>query len=147
MGLSSTGGLPPFKPDNSSSTNTNEPYVDFLNFFLNQSSIAQVLSTSYGDDEQSVRLARYAHFNYNLLSTGRYHQIMLGESAICSLNLGLVERQLSSLVATSGNFSHNDIQKEVEIRPTGLVVPATVPQMMARGEFCSSLHSQLRKIS
>ena len=57
--LSSTGGSPPFKPDNSTPTNTNEPYVDFLNFILDQSSIAQVLSTSYGDDEQTVRLARF----------------------------------------------------------------------------------------
>lgn len=54
--LFSTGGSPPFKPDNSTPINTNEPYLDFLNFALNQSSIAQVLSTSYGDDEQTVRL-------------------------------------------------------------------------------------------
>ena len=71
---------------------------------------------------------------------------MLGKSAICSPNLGLVERLLSSLVATLGNFSQKDIQKDAEIRPTGLVT-ATVPQMMAQGKFCSSLCSQPRKIS
>lgn len=71
---------------------------------------------------------------------------MLGESAICSHNLGRVERQFSSLVATLGKFSHNDIQKDAEIRPTELVT-ATVPQMMAQGKLCSSLFSQLRKIS
>ena len=70
---------------------------------------------------------------------------MLGESAICSPNLGLVERQFSSLVATLGNFSHNDIQKDAEVRTTALVA-ATVPQMTAQEKLCSSLCSQLRKI-
>ena len=32
---------------------------------------------------------------------------MLGESVTCSPNLGLVERQFSSLVATLGNFFHD----------------------------------------
>jgi tripeptidyl-peptidase I len=59
MELSSTGGSPSFKPDNSTPTNTNEPYLEFLNFFLNEDSIPQVLSTSYGDDEQTVRLDRF----------------------------------------------------------------------------------------
>ena len=43
---------------------------------------------------------------------------MLGKSAICLPNLGLVERQFSSLVATLGNFFHNDIQMDAEIRST-----------------------------
>ncbi|KAF8801356.1 subtilisin-like protein [Phlegmacium glaucopus] len=50
----STGGSPIFKPDKATPNNTNEPYLDFLNFILDQDSIAQVLSTSYGDDEQTV---------------------------------------------------------------------------------------------
>ena len=57
--LSSTGGTPPFKPDNSTPTNTNEPYLEFLNFILNQVSIPPVLSTSYCDDEQTVCLAHF----------------------------------------------------------------------------------------
>ena len=105
--LSSTGGSPPYKPDNFTPTNTNEPYLDFLDFILDQDSIPGVLSTSYGDDEQTVRLARFkAYFKCNLLPS-RYHQIMLGEFAICSPNLGLVEPQFSSLVATLGKFSQN----------------------------------------
>jgi len=54
----STGGSPPFKPDEATPKNTNEPYLEFLNFVLDQDSIAQALSTSYGDDEKIVRLAR-----------------------------------------------------------------------------------------
>jgi tripeptidyl-peptidase-1 len=34
--------------------NTNEPYLEWANFALAQSSLPQVISTSYGDDEQSV---------------------------------------------------------------------------------------------
>ncbi|KAF8998513.1 peptidase S8/S53 domain-containing protein [Cyathus striatus] len=50
----STGGSPPFTPDSQTTTNTNEPYLDWLNFILAQSTIPQVVSTSYGDDEQTV---------------------------------------------------------------------------------------------
>jgi tripeptidyl-peptidase-1 len=53
--LSSTGGSPPFKPDDDTPTNTNEPYVEFLSYVLDQDPFSQVLSTSYGDDEQTVR--------------------------------------------------------------------------------------------
>ncbi|KAI0272273.1 subtilisin-like protein [Gloeopeniophorella convolvens] len=50
----STGGSPPFKADGNTPTNTNEPYLDWLDFILAQSSIPQTISTSYGDDEQTV---------------------------------------------------------------------------------------------
>ena len=82
--LSSTGGSPPFKPDDFTQRNTNEPYIDFLNFILHQSSIAQVLSTSYGDDEQSVRLARFKSI---LTSNVTYHP---GTTRLCSESLQYV---------------------------------------------------------
>ncbi|KAL0578070.1 hypothetical protein V5O48_003932 [Marasmius crinis-equi] len=50
----STGGSPPFNPDSQTPTNTNEPYLDWVNFILSQSSIPLVFTTSYGDDEQTV---------------------------------------------------------------------------------------------
>ncbi|KAI8969372.1 subtilisin-like protein [Trametes punicea] len=50
----STGGSPPFIPDDQTPTNTNEPYLDWLNFILAQDSIPQTFTTSYGDDEQTV---------------------------------------------------------------------------------------------
>ncbi|KAI0653154.1 peptidase S8/S53 domain-containing protein [Cubamyces menziesii] len=50
----STGGSPPFIPDDETPTNTNEPYLDWLNFILAQDSIPQTFTTSYGDDEQTV---------------------------------------------------------------------------------------------
>ncbi|KAI1422464.1 tripeptidyl-peptidase 1 precursor [Xylaria sp. FL1777] len=50
----STGGSPPFNPSNSTPTNTNEPYLVWVNWLLSQKSIPLVISTSYGDDEQTV---------------------------------------------------------------------------------------------
>ncbi|KAJ4470134.1 peptidase S8/S53 domain-containing protein [Lentinula aciculospora] len=52
----STGGLPPFIPDNNEPTNTNEPYLNWLDFIgtVSDSDLPNTFSTSYGDDEQSV---------------------------------------------------------------------------------------------
>ncbi|KAF9564221.1 subtilisin-like protein [Agrocybe pediades] len=64
----STGGSPPFTPDSQTPTNTNEPYLDFLTFLLAQKTIPQTLTTSYGDDEQTVPLD-YATKVCNMLAT------------------------------------------------------------------------------
>ncbi|KAG2138056.1 peptidase S8/S53 domain-containing protein [Suillus bovinus] len=50
----STGGKPPFKSDLLTESNTNEPYSYWLEYVLSQVKIPQTISTSYGDDEQSV---------------------------------------------------------------------------------------------
>jgi tripeptidyl-peptidase I len=50
----STGGSPPFISDSNTMSDTNEPYLDWLNFILDQETIPQTISTSYGDDEQTV---------------------------------------------------------------------------------------------
>lgn len=51
-----TGGSPPFTPSNGTTTNTNEPYLDWLQHVLSQSDaeLPQVVSTSYDDEEQTV---------------------------------------------------------------------------------------------
>jgi len=52
----STAGSPPFIPDIGTPTDTNEPYTDWLDFVLSPSNedTPLVISTSYGDDEQTV---------------------------------------------------------------------------------------------
>jgi len=52
----STGGSPPYTPDLATVNNTNEPYEAQMNYLLSlpDSQLPKVLSTSYGDDEQSV---------------------------------------------------------------------------------------------
>ncbi|KAJ7498508.1 tripeptidyl peptidase A [Mycena latifolia] len=47
-------GNPPFDPDAHTPINTNEPYLDWLDYILNSKHIPQTISTSYGDDEQTV---------------------------------------------------------------------------------------------
>ncbi|KAE9404803.1 subtilisin-like protein [Gymnopus androsaceus JB14] len=49
-----TAGSPPFIPDIGTPTDTNEPYITWLDFILAQDDIPLVISTSYGDDEQTV---------------------------------------------------------------------------------------------
>ena len=49
-----TGGSPPFMPDALTPTDTNEPYLTWVQYVLAQSDLPQTISTSYGDDEQSV---------------------------------------------------------------------------------------------
>lgn len=50
----STGGSPPSNPDSDTTPNTNEPYLVYINYILSQSLLPQVISNSYGDDEQTV---------------------------------------------------------------------------------------------
>ncbi|KIY52319.1 subtilisin-like protein [Fistulina hepatica ATCC 64428] len=54
--LWSTAGRPPFNTSADSQTNTNEPYLDWLRYVLYQEDgdIPLVISTSYGDEEQTV---------------------------------------------------------------------------------------------
>ncbi|QRW10121.1 tripeptidyl-peptidase I [Ceratobasidium sp. AG-Ba] len=52
----STGGSPPYKPDSNTPTNTNEPYLDWVSYMLNKTTLPYTISTSYGDDEQTVPL-------------------------------------------------------------------------------------------
>lgn len=51
-----TGGSPPYIPDDFTTSDTNEPYLVWINYVLSQSNseIPQTISTSYGDDEQTV---------------------------------------------------------------------------------------------
>lgn len=50
----SIGGSPPFKADLQTPLNTNEPYLAWLDYVLQQEDLPQTISTSYGDDEQTV---------------------------------------------------------------------------------------------
>lgn len=55
----STAGSPPFKPDELTPTNTNEPYTTEFEYLIRQpdDKLPAILSTSYGDDEQTVPLS------------------------------------------------------------------------------------------
>ncbi|KAI0064242.1 tripeptidyl peptidase A [Artomyces pyxidatus] len=50
----STGGSPPYKADANTPSDSNEPYTEWLDYVLAQWKLPQTISTSYGDDEQTV---------------------------------------------------------------------------------------------
>ncbi|KAI6034593.1 peptidase S8/S53 domain-containing protein [Pisolithus microcarpus] len=52
--LYTTAGSPPFDPDLHVPNNTNEPYSYWLEYMLSAENLPQTISTSYGDDEQTV---------------------------------------------------------------------------------------------
>ncbi|MBW0509343.1 hypothetical protein O181_049058 [Austropuccinia psidii MF-1] len=54
-----TPGSPPFNPDTATPQNTNEPFLDWLEYILSRpaAQIPKVISTSYGDNEQTVPLS------------------------------------------------------------------------------------------
>jgi tripeptidyl-peptidase-1 len=106
----STGGSPPFTPDTFTTTNTNEPYLNWLDFILNQTTIPQTFSTSYGDDEQTVP-EDYA-------------------VSVCNLFMQLGARGSSIMFSSGdegvggGDCEANDGTKKVEFQPA---FPASCP--------------------
>lgn len=50
----STGGSPPFIPDEGTVNNTNEPYLDWVQYMVGLDEVPPTVSNSYGDDEQTV---------------------------------------------------------------------------------------------
>ncbi|KAF4546234.1 Tripeptidyl-peptidase 1 precursor protein [Lasiodiplodia theobromae] len=115
----STGGSPPFNPDISTPTNTNEPYLVWLNYVLSlpQEELPQVISTSYGDSEQTVPEA-YA-------------------KKVCSLFAQLGARGISVLfssgdsgVGTNGTCISNDGKNTTQFLPA---FPASCPYVTTVG--------------
>jgi tripeptidyl-peptidase-1 len=49
-----TGGRPPFTPDLEEVSNDSEPYLEYLDYLLDQKSLPDVITTSYGEAEQTV---------------------------------------------------------------------------------------------
>ncbi|KAF7317715.1 Subtilisin-like protein [Mycena kentingensis (nom. inval.)] len=112
----STGGSPPFIPDSITTSNTNEPYLEWLNFVLNQTTMPQTFTTSYGDDEQTVP-QDYA-------------------TSVCAL-FAQVGARGSSLMFSSGDFGvgggscrTNDGTNRVIFQP---MFPASCPFVTAVG--------------
>ncbi|UNI19609.1 Tripeptidyl-peptidase I [Purpureocillium takamizusanense] len=50
----STAGSPPFIPDASTPNNTNEPYIEWLNYMNGLDKVPTTVTSSYGDNEQTV---------------------------------------------------------------------------------------------
>ncbi|KAH8694224.1 tripeptidyl peptidase A [Talaromyces proteolyticus] len=112
-----TGGSPPFIPSLESPTNNNEPYLPYYEYLLSQQNedLPQVISNSYGDEEQTVPL-KYAIRTCNLIGLMGLRGITVVES---SADEGLGRGCLS-------NDGNNKTQFEV-------FFPSTCPYLLSVG--------------
>lgn len=116
----STGGLnPDFKPDLFTPTNSDEPYLEWVNFMLSlpQEQLPYVISTSYADNEQTV---------------GRSYAI-----AVCKAFAQLGARGVTLLfgsgdegVGAAGDCKTNDGRNETQFLPE---FPASCPYITTVG--------------
>ncbi|KAF6838081.1 tripeptidyl peptidase a [Colletotrichum plurivorum] len=115
-----TGGKPPLVPNLRTPTqadNQNEPFLDFYQFMMTQenNAIPQVISVSYGDDEQTVPI-EYA-------------------TRVCNL-IGMMGLRGVSILESSGDTGvgapcrANDGSNALQFTPT---FPATCPYITAVG--------------
>ena len=112
-----TGGSPPFIPDDSTPTDTNEPYLTWLQYVLGQSDLPQVISTSYGDDEQSVPYS-YAT------------QVCRGFAQLGARGISVIFAAGDNGVGASGDCFSNDGKNTSVFLP---VFPASCPYVTTVG--------------
>ncbi|KAF2142316.1 uncharacterized protein K452DRAFT_17057 [Aplosporella prunicola CBS 121167] len=113
-----TGGNPPFIPNlDEPEDNGNEPYMPFYQHLLNKTNaeLPQVITNSYGDDEQTVP-APYARRVCNMIA-------QLGLRGITVL-------ESSGDTGIGGPCQSNDGKKTLEFTPT---FPGTCPYITAVG--------------
>ncbi|TVY28234.1 Tripeptidyl-peptidase sed4 [Lachnellula hyalina] len=115
-----TGGSPPFIPNLDEPTaadNENEPYIPYYQYLLKQknSELPQVISNSYGDDEQTVPKS-YAIRTCNMIG-------MLGLRGITVL-------ESSGDTGVGSPCQSNDGKKTPQFTPT---FPGTCPYLLSVG--------------
>ncbi|CAE6448007.1 unnamed protein product [Rhizoctonia solani] len=112
----STAGSPPYKPDSNTPTNTNEPYSEWVNYMLEKATLPLTISTSYGDDEQTVPL------DYATRVCNSFAQLgVRGVSVLFSSGDGGVG---------SGTCKTNDGTNRTRFQP---IFPASCPYVTAVG--------------
>ncbi|KAF8265082.1 subtilisin-like protein [Lactarius quietus] len=115
----STGGQAPFKSDSSTQTNTNDPYLDWLEYMLDQPNITQTVTSGYAGDEQAVP------FDYAKRVCILFAQLgMRGVSLIFPSGNGAIGG------FNNGNCMANDGSGKVRFLPT---FPASCPWVTTVG--------------
>ncbi|KAA1083540.1 hypothetical protein PGT21_005078 [Puccinia graminis f. sp. tritici] len=114
-----TAGSPPFQADLFTPTNSNEPYLDWLLYIASQpdSAVPQVISTSYGDDEQTVP-ANYAKRVCDQLA------------ALTARGVSLIFSSGDDGVGQAGTCLSNDGKNTPRFMP---IFPATCPYVTSVG--------------
>lgn len=115
----STAGSPPFKPDELTPTNTNEPYTTEFEYLIRQpnNKLPSILSTSYGDDEQTVPVAYQRRVCYEAAILGLRGTTVLFSSG-------------DNGVGPDGKCVSNDGKKTRKFLPA---FPASCPYVTAVG--------------
>ncbi|KAH9461787.1 hypothetical protein H4Q26_009979 [Puccinia striiformis f. sp. tritici PST-130] len=115
----SVGGSPPFTPDLTSPYNTNEPYLEWLTYILGkpQGEIPRVISTSYGDNEQTVPIS-YAR------------RVCRGFAALGARGVSVIFSSGDFGVGKTGFCYANDAEQKNTFLPT---FPATCPYVTSVG--------------
>ena len=80
----STGGSPPFIPDEGTDTNSNEPYLDWLNFILNQTTIPQTVGSFQHFLMKFALTANVSSLRATAMMNRLFPSTMLHKSATCS---------------------------------------------------------------
>ncbi|KAF8138892.1 peptidase S8/S53 domain-containing protein [Boletus edulis] len=123
--LYSTGGLPPYIPEAQFPMNGNEPYVDWLHHLLSQKHLPQTISTSYGDDEQTV-----PHSYAKRLCSGFAALGARGVSLLFGSGDGGVAGVMSSNNSATEQCFSNDSSNKAMFIPT---FPAACPYVTSVG--------------
>lgn len=112
-------GTPPFNPDLFTPTNSNEPYLEWLEYMASRpdKEIPQVISNSYGDDEQTVPI-NYARRVCNQFA-------VLGARGV-----SLIFSSGDDGVGKEGTCLSNDGRNATQFIP---IFPATCPYVTAVG--------------
>ncbi|KAI8911160.1 subtilisin-like protein [Gorgonomyces haynaldii] len=166
----STGGSPPFKPDASTTENTNEPYLEWTAHLLAQADdeIPYTVTTSYGDNEQTVprRYAQRVCFDFaklglrgiSLLFSSGDGGVAGGQTSECISNDGknttkfLPTFPASCPFVTSVGGTRNIPEKAVgfssggfsEYFPTPLYqLSSTLPYVFKLGSTYNGLYNRL----
>ncbi|KNF02662.1 hypothetical protein PSTG_04259 [Puccinia striiformis f. sp. tritici PST-78] len=115
----SVGGSPPFIADLATPENSNEPFLEWLQFMFGkpQEEIPKVISSSYGDEEQSVPLS-YAR------------RVCNGFAALSSRGVSLLFSSGDYGVGESGTCFTNDERRKRVFLPD---FPASCPYVTAVG--------------
>ncbi|KAK4956928.1 hypothetical protein LTR66_013327, partial [Elasticomyces elasticus] len=113
----STGGSPPFIPDLHTPTDTNEPYLVWLDYMLSDPNPPQTISTSYGDDEQTVPYSYATRVCQEFAQLGARGVTLLFASG-------------DSGVGANGTCLSNDGKNKTEFLPA---FPASCPYVTAVG--------------
>ncbi|KAJ3572259.1 hypothetical protein NP233_g3201 [Leucocoprinus birnbaumii] len=118
-----TAGQPPFKPDQHTTTNTNEPYLTWMDGILNATELPQTISTSYGEEEQTIPFSYASRVCQGIAQLGARGVSMMFSSGDYGVGDGNANASMNTCIT-------NDGTNRTRFMPT---FPASCPYSTAVG--------------